>query len=262
MIGLMPVKLDYALPQKFALLETLYRVLEEEASRYPFVCEAGCADCCTVNLLATGAEARYFLDSLERPAREALWEKLLPYKGKRRLRPRVTPNEMAALLMSGKEPPADEGFVFEPCPFLKDNLCSIYERRAFICRTFFSLKKCHETKEAEAPPEFLSLSTVLTQLIEEIDLAGLYGNFLDLLLFFMERERASSPEEVIIPDELLSNREAPDFAIPPQHERYIRQFLARLYREPVGDKTFKELLDEVKEGAQVKEALSFLGEAL
>ncbi len=262
MIGLMPVKLDHALPQKFALLKTLYRLLEEEASRYPFVCEPGCADCCTVNLLATSAEVRYFLDSLEKSQKEALFQKLLPLKGKRRLRPKVTPNEMAALLMSGKEPPEDEGFVFEPCPFLKNQLCSIYERRAFICRTFYSLRKCQETHEAEAPPEFLTLSTVLTQLIEEIDLAGLYGNFLDLLLFFLEREQALSTEEIVIPDELLSNREAPDFAIPPQHEKYIRQFLARLYREPVGDKTFKELLDEVKEGVQLKEALSFLGEAL
>ncbi len=257
----MPVKLNYALPKKFALLERLYQCLEEEASRYPFVCEPGCSDCCTVNLLATSAEVRYFLDSLKEQERKALLEKLSPFKGKQRLRPKVTPNEMALFYMSGKEPPADEGFVFEPCPFLKDNLCSIYERRAFVCRTFFSLKKCQQTREAEAPPEFLTLSTVLMQLLEEIDLAGLYGNFLDLLLFFLENE-GTPPEEIVIPEELLSNREAPDFAIPLQYERYVRQFLARLYREPVGDKTFKEVLDEIKEGAQVKEALSFLGEAL
>ncbi len=263
MIGIMPVKLDYALEEKKALVERLYHLLAEEATRYPFVCKPGCAVCCTVNILATGAEARYFLDSLQPEEKEALYQKLLPLKGGPRLRPKVTPNEMAAIYMAGKEPPPDEGFVYEPCLFLgQDARCQIYQRRPFICRTVFSLKTCQMGNEAVMPPEFFSLSTVLIQLLEEIDFAGLYGSFYDLLLFFLERERAPEPEAVTIPEELLANREAPDFAIPPEHERYVRGVLSRLYREKIGDKTFKEILDEIKEGAQLKEALSFLGDAL
>ena len=263
MIGVMPVKLDHALAEKKALVETLYRVLAEEAAKYPFVCRPGCAVCCTVNIVATGAEARYFLDTLTQAEKEDLYRRLLPLKGARRLRPKVTPNEMAALYMAGKEPPPDEGFVFEPCVFLGEGArCEIYQRRPFICRTVFSLKTCQPGGEAEMPPQFFSLSMVFIQLLEEIDYAGLYGSFYDLLLFFLERERVENPEEFSIPEELLSNREAPDFAIPPEHERYVRPILARLYREKVGDKTFKEVLDGIKEGARVQEALSFLGDAL
>ena len=263
MIGVMPVRLDYAIAQKILLVKTLYEVLSEEAQKYPFICRAGCADCCTVNLQATSAEARFFLQALSPEEKKDLWNRIRSLRTRPRLRPKVTPNEMAALYMAGKEPPMEEDFVFEPCPFLgKDHLCTIYERRPFGCRSVFSLKPCRELGSAEMPPEFFSLITVFMQLLEEIDLAGLYGNFLDLLLFLLESE-GQSPEEIIVPEELLSNREAPDFAIPPQHEDYVRQVLARLYRREVTPgQTFKSLLDEIKEGAQVKEALSFLGEAL
>ena len=263
MIGVMPVKLDHAVEEKILLVKAVYEVLEEEARNYPFVCQAGCADCCTVNLQATSAEARYFLKGLSPEEKKALHARLKPLRTETRLRPRVTPNEMAALYMAGKEPPEEGEFVFKTCPFLgEDRLCTIYERRPFGCRSVFSLKPCREQGTAEVPPEFFSLITVLMQLLEEIDLAGLYGNFLDLLLFLLEAE-GRSPEEIVVPEELLSNREVPDFALPPDHEEYVRGVLARLYRRQVTpEKTFKALLDEIKEGAQVKEALSFLGEAL
>ncbi len=263
MIGLMPVRLDHAITEKLQLVKCVYEALEEEAKRYPFVCQAGCADCCTVNLQATSAEARYFLEGLSSEEKATLQEKLLSLRSQPRLRPKVTPNEMAALYMAGKEPPEEDDFVFIPCPFLGENrLCQVYERRPFGCRSVFSLKPCRELGTAEVPPEFFSLITVLMQLLEEIDLAGLYGNFLDLLSFLLESE-GRSPEEIVIPEELRSNREAPDFAIPPAHEEYVRQVLAGLYRREVyPGKSFKTLLDEIKEGAQVKEALSFLGEAL
>ena len=263
MIGIMPVKLDYALAEKKALVKALYQVLEEEAQKFPFVCKPGCAVCCTVNIVATGAEARYFLDTLAPAQKESLYQKLKPLEGARRIRPKVTPNEMAALYMAGKEPPPDEGFVYEPCIFLDENKnCLIYLYRPFICRTVYSLKTCTVDSEALMPPEFLSLSTVFIQLLEEIDFAGLYGSFYDLLLFFLERERAGETEDLSIPEELLANREVPDFAIPPEHEKYVRSVLSRLYRQKIDHKTFKDLLDEIKEGAQVKEALSFLGDAL
>ncbi|AEH45068.1 protein of unknown function UPF0153 [Thermodesulfatator indicus DSM 15286] len=262
MIGLMPVKLDEAISEKKALLKALYEVFEDEVKKYPFVCRPGCADCCTVNVIATGIETILVLDSLGEGEKGKLYSELSPLKAKERLRPKVTPNEMASFYMAGKEPPLDEGFVFEPCPFLDEkNLCRLYEVRPLACRTFFSLKLCREAGEAVVPPEFFSLTMVFMQVLEEIDIAGVYGNFIDLLLFYLEKEKAK-PEDLVIPETILANREAPDFAIPPQHEEYVRGVLARLYKHPVGDKTFKELLDAVKARIKPKEALSFLGEAL
>ncbi len=261
MIGVMPVRLDYAPREKGLLVQAVYKILEEEAQNYSFVCRAGCADCCTVNLQATSAEVRLFLQKIE--DKKALYQLLEPFRASPRLRPKVTPNEMALLYMSGKEPPAEDDFVFSPCPFLNpEGLCKVYPWRIFGCRSVFSLKPCRESGIAEMPLAFFSLVTVLMQLLEEIDIAGLYGNFLDLLFFFLEFE-GQKPEDIVIPEYLLSNREAPDFAIPPDHEEYVRGVLARLYREEVTpEQNFKSLLDKIKEGAKVKEALSFLGEAL
>ena len=265
MIGLMPVRLDYAVSEKILLVQTIFAVFEEEARRFPFVCEPGCADCCMVNLLATSAEAYLLLRNLSEEERRRLRERLEKLSGRPRLRPKITPNEMATLCLSGKEPPEEEGYVLEPCPFLDEGaLCSIYQWRPFACRSFFSLRRCREVGEAIIPPEFFSLTTTFMQLLEEADLAGLYGNFFDLLTYLLEREEhfRERGEDLAVPDHLLSNREAPDFAIPPEHEDYVRKILARLYRRPIGEETFKTLLDRVKEGAGVSEALSFLGEAL
>ena len=265
MIGFMPVRLDYALEKKALLVRALYEIFEEEAQKFGFICQPGCADCCTVNLLATSAEARFLLQALSEETRQELRERLKALRGHPRLRPKITPNEMATLCLSGKEPPEEEGYTLESCPFLDEQaLCRIYQWRPFACRSFFSLKRCREVGEAVIPPEFLSLTTTFMQLLEEADLAGLYGNFFDLLDYLLEREERlkQGGEDPAVPDYLLSNREAPDFAIPPEHERYVRGVLAKLYRRPIGETTFKGLLDEVKEGAQVKEALSFLGEAL
>ncbi len=265
MIGFMPVRLNYALEKKAVLVRALYEVFEDEAQKFGFICQPGCADCCTVNLLATSAECYFLLQALSEEAHQELRERLRPFRGRSRLRPKITPNEMATLCLSGKEPPEEEGYVMEPCPFLdEERLCRIYAWRPFACRSFFSLRPCREVGEAVIPPEFLSLTTTFMQLLEEIDLAGLYGNFFDLLDYLLEREEClkQGGEDPAIPDHLLSNREAPDFAIPPEHERYVRGILAKLYRRPIGETTFKGLLDEVKEGAQVREVLSFLGEAL
>ncbi len=260
MIGLMPVRLNYAIEKKLTLLQILFEVFEEEAQKFKFVCKPGCANCCTVNLISTSAEVYFLLNNISYDQRKNLEEKVKPLRGKPRLRPKITPNEMASLCLAGKQPPEDEGYVAEVCPFLgKDQLCTIYKFRPFACRSFFSLIPCDQAKEAVIPPEFLSLITTFMQLLEEIDLAGLYGNFFDLLLYFIELD---SQKDLPIPEELLSNREAPDFAIPPEHEEYVRKVLAKLYRKPIKEKSFKDLLDEIKEGVGVKEALSFLGEVL
>ena len=248
-----PVKPDYAYSEKRVLLEALYAFVEEEAREFGFVCEKGCHRCCTTHLWTTSLEARYLREGLS-PELETRLLALRVYP-----RPGSTPNTMALLLMQGKTPPEDQMTEIGSCPLLTpEGLCAVYPRRPLTCRLMFSRTKCDLSGEARMPPEFLGLSSLLFQIIEELDVGGVYGHLVDQVRFWRDLE--AGVEEV--PEWLLGNREAPELAYLPE-EDVLRQKLARLYRLKLpSGRTFKETLDEIKEGFGPREALSFLDEIL
>lgn len=249
MSALVAVKLDYAYPQKIELLEALYAFLEEEAQAFGFVCQPGCHWCCTTHLWTTSLEAQYLQEVL-RPENQRRFLALKAYP-----RPGTTPNTLALYLMQGREPPPDQEGPVETCPLLsREDRCLFYARRPLVCRVMYSRRPCSPTQEAEVPPEFLGLSSLLFQLVEELDVGGVYGHLVDNLRFLAE----PSPSEV--PEYLLGNREAPDLAYQPQ-EDYLRKALSRLYRRALpSGKTFKEKLDEIKASFGPRERLTFLDE--
>ncbi|HFC97528.1 MAG TPA: YkgJ family cysteine cluster protein [Thermosulfurimonas dismutans] len=251
--ALVTIKPDYGYPEKISLLEALYALVEEEARNYPFVCEPGCASCCTTYLWVTSLEARYLREALN----SDLEARLLALKDYPR--PGSTPNTMALLLMRGKSPPEDHPGEVRTCPLLgPDGLCSVYERRPLTCRLMFSVQRCELSGEARVPEEFLALSSLLFQIVEELDIGGLYGHLADQVRFLRDLEKGV--EEV--PEVLLGNREAPDLAYLPEEDK-LRQILARLYRRQLpSGKTFKETLDHLRENFGPREALSFLDEIL
>ncbi|QJA06659.1 hypothetical protein FVE67_07565 [Thermosulfurimonas marina] len=247
------IRPDYAYEAKRELLEALYAFVEEEASRFDFRCEPGCSSCCTTQLYVTSLEARYLLEDLPPELRQRLLS-LSDYP-----RPATSPNTMALLLMRGKEPPEDEPGEIRPCPLLgSEGLCLVYPRRPLTCRVMFSRVRCSLSGQAEVPPEFLALASLLFQLLEELDAGGVYGHLTDVVRFLEELEKGA-PE---VPEWLSGNREAPDLAYLPEEDA-LRQALARLYRRKLpSGRTFKEVLDEIKKGFGPREALSFLDEIL
>ncbi|OAQ20273.1 YkgJ family cysteine cluster protein [Thermosulfurimonas dismutans] len=253
MTAFITVKPDYAYAEKLELLKGLYHFIENEAKNFGFVCSPGCNSCCTTYLWTTSLEARYLKEVLT-PELEARLLALKEYP-----RPGSTPNTMAFLLMQGKNPPEDQMANLGPCPLLSsENLCLAYERRPLTCRVMFSKTKCELSGEAIMPPEFLGLSSLLFQLIEELDVGGVYGHLIDQIKFLRDLEAGAQE----VPEWLLGNREAPDLAYSPEEE-YLRKALSRLYRLKLpSGKTFKEHLDEIKEGFGQREALSFLDEIL
>ncbi|RUM87596.1 MAG: hypothetical protein DSZ24_05895 [Thermodesulfatator sp.] len=245
------VRPDYAYPQKRELLEALYAFVEEEARKYSFVCRPGCHHCCTTHLWVTTLEARYLLEDLPQELEKGLFT-LSDYP-----RPGTSPNAMALFLMRGKSPPEDRPGKVRTCPLLTpEGLCAVYPRRPLSCRVMFSRVPCEISGEAEVPPEFLGLASLLFQLVEELDVGGLYGHLVDAIRFWRELEKGV--EEV--PEWLLGNREAPDLAYLPEEDS-LREALVRLYRRKLSSgQTFKGLLDQIKEEFGPREALSFLDE--
>jgi Fe-S-cluster containining protein len=241
----------YRLEDKLTLLKALYEYLDSVLPKDELFCKPTCSACCTTKLYATSLEAYYLLPTVP--------QKLLEeFRGKSYPRPKLTHNELLRLYRLGGTPPEEEITALLPCPFLtEENLCSVYDRRPLMCRIMVSTVNCQEKGFAE-PPEFhYTAGLLLLQVVENIDLGGLYGSLFDLLLFWKDLEEGRLEE---VPPYLLSNIEEEEYPILP-HEKDYQRFLGGLYRKelPSGP-TFRELWVELKEGFSDYSALSFLRE--
>ncbi|MFN4197219.1 MAG: YkgJ family cysteine cluster protein [Caldimicrobium sp.] len=174
-------------------------------------------------------------------------------------RPKLTHNQLALLYFSGEEPKEssqEEGIA--PCPFLsEENLCKIYERRPVICRILNSLERCGQESSAVLSEELYLMGLIALQIVENIDIGGLYGNLFDFLKFFQEQKEGRIEE---VPSYLLSTVEFEELPLLPE-EKTLRSWVGNLYRKKVmGDKTFRDLLDSVKEQINAQKRLSFLSD--
>nr|WP_269447040.1 YkgJ family cysteine cluster protein [Caldimicrobium thiodismutans] len=225
--------------------------MDKTFSRYELACSPGCNLCCTTRIYATSLEAKYLLEGLPEGITFEIDENLLP-------RPGLTHNQTALLYFSGEEPPPPEEAELHPCPFLnEEGLCSVYERRPLMCRIMVSFKKCSPLQQAELSQELYLRGLIALQIVENIELYGLYGNIFDLLKFLSDLKKGKIDE---IPPYLLSNVEFEELPLLPE-EKDLRAWVGNLYRKEVfPGKTFRELLYEIKERLKEKESLSFLKE--
>jgi hypothetical protein len=120
-----------------------------------------------------------------------------------------------------------------------------------------SFKKCSPLQQAELSQELYLMGLIALQIVENIDLYGLYGNIFDLLKFLSDLRKGKIDE---IPPYLLSNVEFEELPLLPE-EKDLRAWVGNLYRKEVfPGKTFRDLLYEIKERLKEKESLSFLKE--
>ncbi|HSH12100.1 MAG TPA: YkgJ family cysteine cluster protein, partial [Desulfurivibrionaceae bacterium] len=166
------------------MIDEIYQAFADESSGVDFACGPGCATCCTRSVTLTTGEGRLILDFLRRMGR-SLPE--LP-RDPAPLRPALTTNGLAGSYLAGQvvlnEP--ESPWLFEPCVFLREGLCSIYEIRPFACRSLVSTVNCKNTGMAEAPERLVTLAIVTNQLLEGLDRGGFWGNLADVLAFLDE----------------------------------------------------------------------------
>jgi len=232
----------------------LYDYVDTTYKNYPLFCKPGCSFCCTQRVFATSVEAYYILEIIS----EKDWEKIL--SAKNYIRPKLTHNQILLSYKIGLEPSLEEfSEILDPCPFLTDeNLCKIYERRPLMCRLTASTVSC-ERGYAELPPFLFKVSTLALQLVENIDLGGIYGNIIDLLKFLYEYKKGEIEE---IPDYLLNTVDVDELPILPE-EKELKKWVGNLYRTSVKEEiTFRELLQKLREDFKKYEALSFLKEII
>jgi Fe-S-cluster containining protein len=191
-----------------ALLD-IYSNYDIWAEDYDFACEKGCATCCTQSVTMTTLEGELIHDYIvTEPDLPALLEEL-PENSPA---PATTTNSFALACMQGME--GDENndpWNLDPCKFLKDNCCSIYPVRPFMCRSFGSQVKCHLSGSAEITPLFLTLNTVIMQCIEHLDQGRPWGN-MNAILRNLGRKGGNERK---CHQPLPLSRPIPGFLIPP-----------------------------------------------
>lgn len=206
------------------MLADIYKVFAEESSHLDFVCGPGCATCCTRSVTLTTGEGRLISDFLRASGRG------LPVLPSDRvvLRPALTVNGLAACCLAGQEPPAEaeSPWLFEPCFFLQDGLCCIYEVRPFACRSLLSTVNCRHSGLAEMPDRLVTLVIVTNQLLEDLDRGGCWGNLADVLAFL--DEGAAEVSRLEARERLLPNLSLPGFLVGPEEREMVENYLAAL----------------------------------
>lgn len=93
-------------------------------------CTKGCHACCSELVIASNAEVDYILESLSEVDKAIIAAKLPEWIEK--VKPLLNQNCIEEKLALSYR------LLNAPCVFLKDGLCSVYERRPMGCRVYFA----------------------------------------------------------------------------------------------------------------------------
>jgi len=194
-------------PIQRLLLSTLYDTFAQWADTFAFACRKGCATCCTRSVTMTSLEGdgiMAFLAEADRLSELAAsaFQPTAPRTAQ------CTTNAFVAAHLRGESVEEAESWDLRPCPFLKDESCSIYPVRPFGCRLFASQDPCAASGVADMPPGYLAGATALLQYIEHLDNGGRWGTMVELLAELNAghdgygEPTAPIPGFLIAPDEL------------------------------------------------------------
>jgi Fe-S-cluster containining protein len=201
----------------------IYALHGRWAREFTLACEKGCAACCTQSVTMTTLEGELLNDFLtDHPELLPLLE-AMPGNAPA---PPTTINQFAAACLLGEY--ADEplpALDLAPCVFLRDNCCTVYPARPFMCRSFGSKVRCDSSGAAEVEPFFLTLNTVILQCIEHLDLGRPWGNMYPVLSAIRRQTTNNGTEKI---PGLLIAEQIQGFLIPPDEADRIHDFLQSL----------------------------------
>lgn len=221
-------------PIQQMLLATLHDAFAQWADSFSFACRKGCATCCTRSVTMTSLEGDEILAFLAEGDR--LSEMKMAAPAFQPTAPRMgqcTTNTFVAAHLRGESVEEAESWDLRPCPFLKEETCSIYPVRPFGCRLFASLDPCAASGVAEMPPGYLAGATVLLQYIEHLDNGGRWGTMVELLagLNTGQTENCGEPTAPI-----------PGFLIAPDERALVEPLLQGLLAREINGQTFEQWL--------------------
>ena len=222
------------------LLHTLYEVYAQWVSRYPLACQKGCSACCTRSVTMTSLEGDQIVGFFRIRGAERKLAGLLAEIPSAPNGTPLTTNQFAQMCLEQRQ--IDDGdrgtWDFDPCIFLVDDVCTIYEVRPFGCRSFGSQRKCGADSPAEVAPLHLTVNIVLTQIIEHLNSGGgHWGNMTDIL-----KVQTGQPAG----KQVAQAHALPGFLIEPHEEETVNRLLAKLFAASEGTKSLAELIDNTR----------------
>ncbi len=220
--------------QPITTLQEIYLLYDEYLSSLApgaIACRKTCADCCTPNVTMTRLEGLLIRKSVDREQLTARLPDIssTPFP---RYRPALSTNGYVLTCKSGGDGDP-ESFADEQsqegdpsvCPFLENNLCTIYPVRPFGCRCMLSTRPCAQTGCADIDELTLTVSTVFLQLIEHIDKGGFFGNMTDVLYAL-----SCDPTNAFGAHTVIANHPIPALMVPPEHRGRIQDIVFSLNR--------------------------------
>ena len=210
--------------QGIGKIKKIYQLYEEALADTRVVCEEGCSDCCTCNVILTSLEVRFLVQSLDSRGLSDMKQRLEENFPRKRYIPRMTTNQFADFCMSGQDIPEEENNPdWGKCPLLEANRCTIYSARPFGCRSMLSQVNCRETGFAQVPPLALTITNIFLQYIEHLDHQGFSGNLSDMLALHLENSENFEKNQ-----ECIANMKMRVLLIPPEHRSEVGPLLKQL----------------------------------
>ncbi len=236
---------------KFDILKAIYQFYEDYVTNFDFVCQPGCATCCTQHVFITTLEGAFIIKGLEEVGQSDILKRLISVDPNSVFSPKVSTNRLAAYCLRRQEPPEEDiTFASSECPFLENGLCLIYSLRPFACRSFFSQKRCDLSGEAIIPPQLVTVNILINQFIEHVDTPGYYGNLVAILSFLQKEENLGRYYLGSLPqtDNLAQNQPIPGFLYPPEHELEVKKVINKLALLRIGKIEMKFVIKEILKG--------------
>jgi len=214
-----------------------------------YACKKGCSTCCSQNVTMTALEGeqilRYVLtENLVEPFAQAMMSATT------RSRPGFTTNDFAKACLDGRDLVPETTANSGSCPFLQDNICTIYPVRPFSCRLFVSQITCSADTAAEVSDLHLEASTAVTQVIEHLGQKEYWGNMLDVLLAMLDigeyREIANRFNQTLIMQarmRTLTAKPLPGFLLSQEEGEKVAQLLETIFDTEIDGKRIEDFLN-------------------
>lgn len=223
---------------KQLILEKIFAFFDSWGSQISFACRKGCATCCTQDVTMTAVEGDMITGFLKKQNRQHwLMEKL--GKGLPLHYPTCTTNEYARACLNGDDIDPGSGSFNKTCPFLEENLCTIYEVRPFSCRVFASEQICRKGISASLPQYYLSGATAVSQVIEHLGQGRPWGNMLHILTHAASENKDAEPN----PDQCRTAQPLPGFLIGENDYPHVAPLLEQIFNAEISGRKIEDILN-------------------